>query len=242
MAKNNKSNPTASDPQDKTQKRKVGRPNQGLTDFINDNRRDTKRIIRNLSQPDNFRENIIERVQGEIIDDNELSQFEECYRLTCETIINDFRENNPELIKKHPYNYYKRILIRIKKAVPPVSYKDIDKLIIIWDILKEWLNDIGLYITYETFEQLTNVYKYQLKKGEELSPKYGDFVEKINKDCDTALINELSFNPYNQTNKIFLAKVHGIVEKTEPKQIEVTHKIRNYDELPMNNIDFGKIE
>ena len=106
---------------------------------------------------------------------------------------------------------------------------------VVWDSLSELLNSIGLYMTWGAFEQLTGIYKYQIEKksGEGLNQKYIEFLQKILKDCDTALIGELQYNPYNQTNKIFLAKVAGHVEKTETKQIEVHHDIRNYDTLPM---------
>ena len=70
------------------------------------------------------------------------------------------------------------------------------------------------------------------------SPKYADFVKIINIDTKSAMIGELSYNPYNQTNKIFLAKAqHGMVENTSPKVIEVNHNIRNYENLPMFNTD-----
>ena len=52
-------------------------------------------------------------------------------------------------------------------------------------------------------------------------------------DYQNGLTSDLAYNPYSQPNKIFLAKVQGIIEKTEPKQIEVNHNIRNYDSLPM---------
>ena len=71
------------------------------------------------------------------------------------------------------------------------------------------------------------------------SPKHKAFLEKIYKDSEKALLSELQANPYNQTNKIFLAKaLYGYVEKTEPKQIEVHHDIKNYGSLPM----FGESE
>ena len=75
--------------------------------------------------------------------------------------------------------------------------------------------------------------KKQLEEEAELNPKYRDFLQKIYMERDDALVNELNYNPYTQGNKIFIAKVHGIVEQQEPKQIEVHHDIRNYNNLPM---------
>jgi hypothetical protein len=212
-----------------------GRKNRGLTGKHYNEYKEYKKNIRNIEQPTQFNDSIVERVQAEIINDSEIEQYKELTQLTFDTVLDDFKQNNAELIKKHPYNYYKKILIALKKQLPKITADDIDKCFIVWDCLAELLTSIGLYITWGAFEQLTSIYKYQIEDREKqgLSPKYTDFVKKINKECDTALINELEYNPYNQTNKIFLAKVRGFVEKTEPKQIEVHHDIRNYDSLPM---------
>lgn len=210
-----------------------GRKNRGLTEKhrIEDN--EFRRTLLNMSSPDNFNNDVIEHVNGEIITDGDLIQFKELYHLTCVSILDKFREDHPELVTKHPYMWYKKLLIDLKKAVPAVNYKELDKLIIVWDCLTWLMNEIGLYITFETFSLFTHVYSYQLENMEELSPKYRAFRQKINNERDNALVNEISYNPYNSTNKIFLAKCHGIIEKTEPKQIEVHHDIRNYGNLPM---------
>ena len=76
-----------------------------------------------------------------------------------------------------------------------------------------------------------------MKNKEELSPKYKAFNEKIDIERDSDLLNELQYNPYNQTNKIFVAKVHGFVEKTEPKKIEVVHNVPQF-----NSIERYKLE
>ena len=99
------------------------------------------------------------------------------------------------------------------------------------------MESIGLYITYETFEKVTGIYKYQLRDREKLNTKYSEFLKKITNDCDSALINEIQYNPFNQTNKIFIAKVHGIIEKTEPKTIEVNHNISNFRNISKYRIE-----
>ena len=219
---------------DKPQKKETrGRKNRGLTEKHYKEKLEIDRTFRSIKQNNTFNDVIIEKLDGEIVNDNDLNQYEELTKLTFDSVYDDFSANNPDLIKKHPYNYYKKLLIELKKQLPKITANDIDKCVILWDILKSFMNTIGLYMTWGVFEQLTSIYKYQLEKRVELSPKYADFLQKISKDCDTALINELEYNPYNQTNKIFLAKVRGYIEKTEPKQIEVHHDIRDFNSLPM---------
>ena len=197
-----------------------------------------KKEFRKIAQPENFPSEYIEKVEGEIIADDDIEQFTELYRMVCYDVLNNFKTNNADLAKKHPYNWYKKILIGIKKNTPKITASDIDKAIAVWGVLSEILEDIGLYITYEAFEKVTSIYKYQLESRQNLSPKYADFVKKIATDTKSAMIGELSYNPYNQTNKIFLAKAqHGMIENTSPKVIEVNHNIRNYENLPMFNTD-----
>ena len=210
---------------------KRGRKNKGFTNKHYLEFKDDRKKFREVKQPNNFNSEIVEHVQGEIIQDDNIKAFAEMYKLTCYSILDNFLSDNIELTKKHPYTWYKKLLLEIKKNVPAITYKDIDKIIVVWDILSDLLDDIGLYITYETFEKMTKIYKYQLENMQKVNPKYIELCKKINKDCDTSLINELQYNPYNQTNKMFIAKVHGIIEKTEPKTIEVNHNIKNYDNI-----------
>lgn len=210
-----------------------GRKNRGYTKLHKEEYNAYKREIIKTKNLKSFNDSPLEHVNGEIVNDNDIKQFKELYQLTCVSMLEKFKEDHPELITKHPYQWYKKLLIDLKKAVPEVNYKELDKLIVVWDCLTWLMNEIGLYITFETFSLFTHVYNYQLESMEMLSPAYVDFKKKINIERDNALVNEISYNPYNSTNKIFLAKCHGIIEKTEPKQIEIHHDIRNYNNLPM---------
>ena len=67
----------------------------------------------------------------------------------------------------------------------------------------------------------------------ESSPRHAVFLKKIYNDRDLAMENELAYNPYNQTNKIYLHKLHGYVEEGKTQHIEVSHSIREFDNLPM---------
>lgn len=218
---------------------KSGRKNKGITnknyDEFLEEYKEYKREVR--STPNyGFNDEIIEHVKGEIVEKDNIEEFQEMYLLTCEQILEQFKEDNAELVKKHPYNWHKQLLIKIKSNTPKLSIEDIDKLGAVWECLSVLLFNIGLYPTFEIFSLMTNTYKEQYLKRKELNPKYGALLEKIFNDSKNALISELSTNPYNQTNKIFLAKsIYGLVEKNEPKQIEVHHDIRNYDNLPMFN-------
>lgn len=209
---------------------KRGRKNKNLTDSHYKEYKEDKKKFRQVKQNNNFN---IECVGGEVVDVGSISEFKELYKLTCFDCLEKFIEDNTELAKKPPFLWYKRILLDIKKNTPKITYKDLNKCVAVWDILTELMDYIGLYITYETFEKVTSIYKYQLENMAVLSTEYKEFVKKINIERDSALLNELQYNPYNQTNKIFIAKSHGIVEKTEPKTIEVNHNIRNYDSLPL---------
>lgn len=209
---------------------KRGRKNKNLTASHYAEFKADRKKFRDIKQDTKFN---IERVNGEVVEVGSISEFKELYRLTCFNCLDKFKEDNEELAKKAPFLWYKRILLDIKQNTPKVTYKELEKCSAVWDVLTELMDYIGLYITYETFEKVTSIYKYQLENMAVLSPEYKAFCKKINIERDSALLNELQYNPYNQTNKIFVAKSHGIIEKTEPKTIEVNHNIRNYDSLPM---------
>ena len=208
-----------------------GRKNRGATKEHYEELKESYREFRRVPQNDSFNNDIVERVSGEIIEPDDVETFKELYRLTCYSVLEDFQKENEELCKKGAYMWYKRVLIKIKANVPKITADDIEKAWAVWDVLKEFLEYIGLYITYETFENVTSIYKYQLEDRQKLSARYGEFLKKINIERDSALLNELQYNPYNQTNKMFIAKVHGIIEKTEPKTIEVNHHIENFESI-----------
>ena len=218
-----------SDHEPKTEKR--GRKNKGLTDSHYEQKKQDYKDFRRIKQGATF---LVKKYDCEVVGSgDDIENFKELYRLTCFDCLERFQQDNTELAKKASFLWYKRVLIDIKKSTPKITCNDLDKCVVVWDVLTELMDYIGLYITYETFEKVTSIYKYQIEKKAVLSPKYKDFLQKINIERDSALLNELQYNPYNQTNKIFVAKSHGIVEKTEPKTIEVNHNIRNYDSLPM---------
>lgn len=172
-----------------------------------------------------------ERVTGEVVEIENIKEFKELFRTTCSAALEQFTSDNPELTKKHPYNWYKRLLIEIKHNTPKIDIHNIDKLVVVWEALGELLYSIGLYPTKEVFYIFIGAYEYQFKKLAELNPKYTDFLQKISIEANNALISELHNNPYNQTNKIFLAKVNGFVEQTAPKTVEVNHHIKQYDDI-----------
>ena len=217
---------------------KSGRKNRGITNKSYDEKlQEFNKERKELGRTENaqaFSGEIVEKVQGEIIEKDDLKAFQECYKLTCESVLEQFRIDNEELTKKHPSNWNKQLLVQIKRNVPKVGIEDIDKLKVVWEVLKDLVLTIGLNPTMENFFYITNTYREQYEKRKELNPKYSEFVQQIYNDSRDALVNELHNNPYTQTNKYFLAKsIYGIIEKTEPKQIEVHHDIRQYDNLPM---------
>jgi hypothetical protein len=210
---------------------KRGRTNKGMAKENREIYKEDRKRFNAIKQPLNFNNEIIERVGAEVVENENIEEFKELYKLTCYTCLDDFVRDNEELAKKSSFLWYKRVLIKIKENTPKIYASDLEKCIAVWDILSEFMEYIGLYITFETFQKVTSIYKYQLEEMTKLNPKYVDFVKKINIERDSALLNELQYNPYNQTNKMFIAKVHGIVEQTAPKQIEVTHNIQNFDNI-----------
>lgn len=225
---------------DAPKKKKSGRKNLGLTKEHAEEKNRYRREIKATPYAESFPPNIIEKVQGEIITEDsgeDAERFKELYKLTCYSVLEDFQRDNEDLVKRHPYTWYKKVLIRIKQQTPRVEREELDKLIAIWDVLKEFMADIGLYITYETFQNMANIYDYQLVKMAEVSPKYKDFRQRILYERDCALVDELQHNPFNQTNKIFIAKCHGIIEKTENRTVEVMHSIKKIDDIPIFGIE-----
>ena len=217
---------------------KAGRKNKGISKlhkqinnkFLYD---EGRRVFNAPNSP----EPPVEKLTGEIIDTDNLEQFRDYFLMQCNDTLTDFKANNPELIKKHVYNWHKQLLIELKHNTPRVGPEELDKLIIVWDCLKELLYYIGLYPTFELFSIFTGVYKYQLENRWGLNPKYIEFKQKITADVNNGLINDLHNNPFNQTNKIFLAKTRGIIEQTAPKTIEVKHQITNYDDISSYRLD-----
>ncbi len=204
-----------------------GRKNKGLTELHRQEYNSSK-----LEEWHKFKS--IEHCKGEIVNTDDLIQFKELYQTTCTDILTEFIANNEELAKKHPNMWYKRLLIEIRRNTPKVNADDLNKLIIIWDCLRDLLNYIGLYMTYEVFRKVTDIEKKLLENRTELSPKYNDFLQKIYNDCKDDLQAEIYYSPLNSVNKIYLNKsVYGVIEKTEQKTIEVNHNIRNYNNLPI---------
>lgn len=208
-----------------------GRKNKGLTKEHYEQKKRDFLAIKHAPNSDNFPIEIIERVNGDIIADDDIEQFAELYKLTCYSVYDDYMNEHPELNKLHPYQYYKRIILKIKEHTPKVSWQEVDKLLVVWDILNDFMQYIGLYITYEIYQYLLNIYDYQLKKGIGLSPKYNELLQKINIERDAALLNELNYNPYAQPNKMFVAKTHGIIEQQQPRQVEVVHSVQHFDSI-----------
>lgn len=192
-----------------------------------------------MPQPEEF---TIEKVNGEIIAQDDLQAFQELYTLTCHDVLQQFKADNADLIKKPSYMWYKPLLVQIKRNVPAVGVEELEKLEIIWACLFDFLLDIGMHPTIQTFEYMTGIYKYKLEKMQDLRPGYADFLKRIYQESKSALIDELQHNPYSQTNKIFIAKsYYGLQEDKPVQHIEIHHDIRNIDNLPMfSNSDLKK--
>ena len=210
------------------------RTNTNRTEKSQEERNTFRTTLFNEEQPKTFPQ--IERVEGEIVEDN-IEEFKRLYQMTCAQVLRDYKEENEDLVKRHPYLWYKPLLIRLKRNTPKVSADEVEKLEVVWDILKDFMAEIGMYITYETYCNLLSIHDYQLVKRGEVNPKYVELRKKIFIERDEALMDELQHNPYSQPNKIFVAKTHGILEQTQSKTIEVIHTTPKLDEIPIFGID-----
>lgn len=201
------------------------------------NKNNCNREFYGIHQKNSFKPEIvenIEKIQGEIIDSDDLNQFKELYTLTCQTVLDNFMTDNADLTKKYAHSWFRRLLLEIKKNTPKLTANDIDKLPIVWDCISYIMDTIGLFMTYECFYKVTGIDKKLIENRKGVNQKYIDFLAKIYTDCRSALENELYYSPFNTVSKMFMAKsVYGIIEKTEPKQIEIHHDITNYNALPM---------
>lgn len=217
----------------------AGRKNTGKTaahyEEYKINKLKKNRALQSVKQSNDFE--IIEKCSASLVESDDPEQFRELYSLTCKSILEDFKRDNSELVKKHPYNWFKSVLLQIKKAVPKITADDLDKVNVVWDCLCDLMYNIGLYPTYEIFYLMTGISKEMLKRRSGVNSKYLETIKKISNEADSALITELAMSPYNSTNKIFLAKVHGIIEKTEPKQVEVVHRLQGLDDIPIFGIE-----
>lgn len=227
--------------QRKNKTNRQGNINKGLTnkhaeEYKNKIRKD-KRLLTH-SKNTQFPQEIIEHVQGEIVEDTDLRQFQEMYLLTCEHELEEFKENNADLVKKHPNIWYRQVLAEIKKNTPKVTIDDIDKLEVIFDCLNSFLFKMGLCVSFSLFQQMTNTYEFQYDKLGKVNPKYNMLVQKIYYTSKNALITELSNNPVTQANKYYLGKsIYGLIEKSEAKQIEIVHKVDTIDDIPIFGIE-----
>lgn len=234
-------NQTTEKAQGAEKKKKKGEKNRGLTkkhyEDIKAKQRADYKDVTSIKQADSFKPEIIHAVGGEIVDENNINEFKELYELVCISELEKFKSENPELTKKYASTWYKQLFLNIRKNTPKIKYTELDKLTVAWECYSNIMFCIGLYPTVKYFYLLMGIYEYQLTSMGCVNSAYVDFLKRIKEDTCNALESELAYNPYNSTNKIFVAKVNGIIEKTEHRVIEVNHNIRNYENLPMFNTD-----
>ena len=89
-----------------------GRKNQGKTQKHYLEFKESRKEFRNIPQ-NGFSNEIIEKVNGEIIEHENRENFKECYSLTWYAVLDKFLQDNEERAKKSVFMWYKRVLIEI---------------------------------------------------------------------------------------------------------------------------------
>ena len=194
---------------------------------INEIRKKANAVI----QPERFTNaEIIEKDTSEVLGYDDTTYID-LYKLTSESVFEEFIANNPEGIK-HPLNtWFFYLLITIKKQVPKLDKKNYIRVSGVWDIYKDICYKCGGYPFYEGFIELTSIYKSDLDKYAELSPEYMALAKKIREECEAAMVAQVASNPYTQVNKMFLLKTMYGYKEDSVKEVKVTHELRNYENV-----------
>lgn len=155
---------------------------------------------------------------------------------TVEIIKNDFFSNNPDLIKKHPSIWFRRLCNEIKKATPKMDYNNNPSIIgRVWDIYADLCMYVGINRTIENFQIFTGLSWYtidKLKNGS--SPDYIEISKKIYDSCKSDIVGGLSSSFGSSPNQMFIAKsIYGIVENTVITHVSATDSTKTINDIPM---------
>ena len=213
-----------------------GRPDTGQTSQHDKARKETDKAFRKIKPLETFNPDLIERVEGEVIEVQDDKTFLELYAAAVQEEKERFFEEYPEKIKRPPHEWYSYMFILIKKHIPKVSLKDNPERVEgVWEVYRELITSIGLFPSRGSFETFTGLYIQDMEQS--LNPKYIELAKNIRRECCKNLEDQTTYNPYTQTNKIFLLKsVYGYRENDQ-QTIEVNHTIKKIDDIPIFGIE-----
>jgi len=213
-----------------TEKRGKGRPNREITEQHYEEEKKTRRTFTALKNP--TIEEVVERVQGEVVEVENTEQFLELYALAIEDVKETYFREHADNLKRPPHEWITQLLYQCKKVTPSISLDNIDVVRGVWDIYCELMASVHLFPTFGAFTHLTGIYKQAL--ASRLTPEYKSLYEKMVNDCEIGLHDQVAFNPYTQVNKMFLLKsCYGYKEADTQKTVEVTHTIKKVDDIPL---------
>lgn len=155
---------------------------------------------------------------------------------TVEIIKNEFFADNPDLIKKHPSIWFRRLCLTIKQNSPRMDYNNNPDIISrVWDIYADLCVYIGINRTIENFQIFTGL-KWdtidKLKKAS--SPDYVTVAKKIYDSCKADIVGGLSSSFGSSPNQMFIAKsIYGIVENTVITHVSAVDSTKTINDIPM---------
>lgn len=159
---------------------------------------------------------------------------------TVDSIKTKFFADNPELIKRHPSNWFRYLCNEIKKNSPKCNYQDNPDVISKqWDIYSDLCLTVGINRTIENFQIFTGLHWAvfeKLKSGS--SPEYIDVTKKIYTQCRGDIVGGLSSSYGSNSNQIFIAKsVYGLSENSIITHISAASNVKKIDDIPVFCID-----
>lgn len=209
-------------------RRGVGRPDMGLTmEGIK-----AKQAARLQCNSLNNSNDVIEYTPGDIVPAASLEDFKKEYETIINDVCSDFYNLHDDLVKKSPFIWVNSLLYDLKKHLPLISVKDAARVGVAWDLFSGLMFKVGLFPTMEAFTNLTGIYKQQLFK--ELTPAHVELKNRIYNDCRNNMVNQVSYNPMTQVNKMFLLKsVYGFKESAGGDLVQDDKKTLNVDDIPL---------
>lgn len=204
---------------------KLGRPNKDIT------RKSEVREFKKQKNPDTFL--LVENSPPDVINNNEL--YLENLKNTVFQVESEFFAENPDLIKKHPSIWFRKLVNQIKLNIPRIDFYNFELLEAIWDLYSYICLDIGINRTIENFEIFTGFnYNIPEKLAQQSSPTAIELSKKIYRQCRSDLVGGLSTSFGSSPNQMFIAKaVYGLTENTVITHVSAAAETKNIDDIPL---------
>lgn len=208
--------------------RERGRPNLGLTDDNKQAIYEKNKAFRRIEQKEDFNPEIVGAAGADL---DQIQNFKDLYQMTIDQVKANFFIENEFVLNKHPSIWYNRLLMALKKELPRITIKEPERAGAAWECFKGLMYDISLFPTREAFQNLTDLYIYEVNR--QVSPEWVAIKTKMIQDCEMAMRDQVNTTPLTQVNKLFILKaIYGYSENGPQKDNEIERKARNINELP----------